>query len=276
MRWLVPFLCLPLLLAVSEVEADEIHLRGGAVIEGKATAQGDKLLIELDAGRISVPLADVVRVDSKATPLERFDTQFAALDPNDVRGHMKLAAFCREHGLVARERELLTRVIELEPDHAEARSRLGYVRTERGWRTEEERMRDAGLVRHGNRWLTPEALATEEQRAAELETAKLERDRARIELQLSERRLVAQERSERQAPAREATDATSDAARASGVLFPLPLWPGPFGVYPGHGCGALPCLAPPRPGPEPSFINGAHDPRNTTFSLPGVRDPRLR
>jgi hypothetical protein len=61
--------------------------------------------------------------------VRRVAARYAQLKPGDVRGLLELADFCRDHGMPARERELLERVIEHAPDHAQGRARLGYVRT---------------------------------------------------------------------------------------------------------------------------------------------------
>jgi len=58
--------------------------------------------------------------------------------PDTVEGQLKLADWCRKELLADQERAHLTRVVELDMDHAEARGRLGFRRVDGQWRSEEE------------------------------------------------------------------------------------------------------------------------------------------
>lgn len=58
---------------------------------------------------------------------------------DDAEGHLSLADWCREHNLEDRERAHLSRVVELAPDHRDARRRLGHTRVGGQWLTAEER-----------------------------------------------------------------------------------------------------------------------------------------
>lgn len=57
-------------------------------------------------------------------------------------GQLVLADWCAENGLAAQERAHLTRVIELNPDHAAARQRMGFVREGREWISRQEIARE--------------------------------------------------------------------------------------------------------------------------------------
>ncbi len=56
-----------------------------------------------------------------------------------LAGHWELANWCRENKLAEREMAHLWRVIELAPDHTEARQRLGHIQVNGQWLTAEER-----------------------------------------------------------------------------------------------------------------------------------------
>jgi hypothetical protein len=58
--------------------------------------------------------------------------------PLTAAGQMGLANWCKDRGLRDRERAHLTKVVELEPDHAEARRRLGFRRVGLDWLSEDE------------------------------------------------------------------------------------------------------------------------------------------
>jgi len=74
---------------------------------------------------------------------------------DDLAGNLSMAKWCRQHQLAAQERAHLSRVIDFSPDHALARSRLGYRRTNSEWKTKTEIRRESerdearriGLVR---------------------------------------------------------------------------------------------------------------------------------
>lgn len=58
--------------------------------------------------------------------------------PDTLAGHLELADWCRQRKLADRERAHLTRVLEFDPNHAVARSRLGYRQIDGAWFSPEE------------------------------------------------------------------------------------------------------------------------------------------
>ena len=58
--------------------------------------------------------------------------------PNTPAGQRGLAAWCEAHHLPDQQRAHLTRVLQLTPDDAEARAKLGYVRINGRWVVQEE------------------------------------------------------------------------------------------------------------------------------------------
>lgn len=258
---------------VPRAAADDVHLDNGEVIEGRATRSGDRIVIEMESGQISLSADSVKHIEKRESSVERFDKLYRELKPEDVDKRMRLADYCHDHGMRERERALLQQVIEREPNHEQARSRLGYVKTPRGWVTYAEHMRAQGNVQRDGQWVSREqaveldraeaqARAAARSAAAEsdieakkvaLERQKLELERERLEL---ERSHTAQTR----APV--------------------------LGYYGGYGVGQRYLPHPhikPAPsrgsrgtgGYEPSFpINGMRDPRDDSWSLPGFRNPR--
>ena len=53
-------------------------------------------------------------------------------------GQFELAQWCAKRGLEDQERAHLTRVLEIDPNHAEARERLGFRRVDGVWLSDEE------------------------------------------------------------------------------------------------------------------------------------------
>lgn len=234
-----------LLLIAGSARADEIHLEGGRRIEGTATYEGDKVIVELESGRISFPRSAVQKVVRTSSALAEAQRRQAALSPNDVAGMLRLADFCRDHELRGHERALLERIVARDPDHAEARRRLGYVRTSEGWITTAELARRTDEARRARR--QSELSLANQQAALKLAEAKLERERAEL--------------------ARTRTAATR-ASEPVVVPYPYPLY-APYTFAPMRGRAAL---SPPS-GPPAFPIPGVRDPRDTSFSLPGVREP---
>ncbi len=64
--------------------------------------------------------------------------------PATVEGQMELARWCAMHSLPDRARAHLTALLEIDPDHAEARRLLGYRQVDGVWLSEEE-IREAGI-----------------------------------------------------------------------------------------------------------------------------------
>lgn len=134
--------------------ADRTYLVGGTVIDGKATTKNGKVVIQTESGEIAVPVESVARIERGDPSVNHFDARYAALRPGDVHGRLELADYCRAHDLRARERKLLLEVIEIDRDNEVARTRLGYVKTEYGWLTQEEAMQTKGLVREDGKWVS--------------------------------------------------------------------------------------------------------------------------
>jgi hypothetical protein len=239
--------------------ADRTILVGGTVLEGKATRKGDKVVIRLEAGEISVPADSVERIEKSESVVGEFDTRYAALQKGDVKARLALADYCRDHAMRAEERRLLLQVIDLDADNAAARARLGFVKTETGWLTREDAMRAKGMVEHDGRWMTPADAAAFERARVEREAAVERRDAEETELAARRAQLSAQQ---------------SELDAQGSRLPPDPYYSGytpyyggyysaPYGYGYGYGaygragaCFGRPCGAPLRaaPRPAPAFV----------------------
>jgi len=211
-------------LLASVAHADRVHLVSGAVIEGKVTRAGDRVLIEIESGQLGIPKDQVARIDPGSSPVQQFEERRAQLQPRDVPGRLALANYCRDHGMTAREQQLLREVIALSPDHAEARARLGYVRQDQRWVEREQSLRAQGLVQHEGRWLTREQVLEIERLRAAAETAAHERDKARAEAETARAEL---ETRKQEASAAETASAAPSAPPPAPQYQPLLFWPGP-------------------------------------------------
>ena len=218
--------------------ADEVHLESGRSIEGEVRAQGDKVVIATESGHIAISRGDVARIEHATAPLVEAERREAKLAPDDRAGLLQLADFCRDHGLGGKERDLLQRLLVLEPDHEAARRRLGFVRTDKGWTPRRE------VVRR-------EAAQDRERQQADLELRQ-----KRTELALAEAKL-AREKAPPPPPAEPTPTATTPLPTYAPLLV-APYYPGPAAAFP------LRVPHPVMPPPQvqgPAFpINGARDP----------------
>jgi hypothetical protein len=265
-------------LAASTARADRVFLKGGAVIDGKVSEADGKIVVQVESGSLSFRADEIERVERGPTQEERFEEQLAKIPPRDVAALLKLADYCRDHDQPAREREVLRKVIEADPNHAEARARLGYVHTDAGWITRDEQRRNEGLVQYQGQWVTRAQKLELEKLDAQTRVARLEREKAEVELHVREVELE----TKKVAAEEERAQASTRANRvypAYGYGPYLPYYGYGFGyssVGPGQVCRHATCRNPPRlpsrPQPEP-FINGVRPPSDTSFSLPGVRNP---
>jgi len=208
--------------------ADRVVLVGGEVLEGKATRQGDKITVEVEAGQISVPAEAVARIERSESLVSQFDARYAALRPGDVQGRLNLADYCRDHGMRAREHKLLLEVLEVDRDNAQARARLGYVKTDTGWVTEADAMRAKGLVQYEGRWVTPAESLDLERRREDARAADRRRE-AEADLE-AKRAQVAADRAEL-----DREQSRIEAARAATALtypsYYAPVYPAPFATF---------------------------------------------
>lgn len=138
---------------------DEVLLKNGGKILGRLIPPASSNASEVRIGTtdgITVTLAEEEVKDTKliGPAAEEYGKQLA-LTPDTTEGHMRLADWCVKNGAVSRQRIHLQRVLEMDPDHAEARKKLGYRRMVDGtWGTTEDEMRAQGKVYYKGRWIT--------------------------------------------------------------------------------------------------------------------------
>jgi hypothetical protein len=259
---------------VARVHADQVHLVGGTQLEGKATRQGDKVVVEMESGQIVLSADSVERIERGQSTVQRYELAESKLQPGDVKARLALADFCRDHAMPARERALLRQVIELDADQPEARARLGYVRTPAGWVTHDEQMRARGFVRRDGQWLSQERALELDRLHAEADAAARDRERAQAALDAQRAELAARQRELDQEAERIASQppaAVPSYGYGYGYGYGLGYWPGHGAA---HGPGPRPWASTPGGSGRPFPIAGVRDPRSTSWPLNGVRDPR--
>ena len=231
--------------------ADDIYLRGGAKLEGRATREGDTVVVRMESGEVRLPSETVERIETRVSHADVVERKRAALRADDIEGRLELAAYCREHDLRATERALLLEVLDRAPNHARARRLLGFVKTDAGW---VDRSRELQAERDADQRARLERMHAE---ARDAERAKAEREVKQAELEAQRAR-------------EDAARARAEAAAAQQQPY---LW-APANYEP-RGRRPERRQTTPQASPAPSFpINGARDPRDGSHPLNGTKDPR--
>lgn len=219
--------------------ADAVYLQGGHVLEGTATIDGDKVTVELESGRMAFDRSDVLRIEKGTSPLDEVDAREKKLAKDDLPGMLELANYCREHGLTGRERTLLERVLAREPEHAEARRRLGYVREGKLWVLRSEQLRKERMAQGSRR----ENELAHKREQMELEEATARRARAQAELKQAQLQLELERQPQVSPPP------------------PSSTWYGPVTFSPGYYRAPLHQPSPSNAG-QNNFINGQRSPQS--------------
>jgi hypothetical protein len=151
-----------LLVAASAAPADVFVLRGGVRVTGQLlnpdqsprqqyivqTADGAK--VTLDADQVQ----QILRPKAEEVEYERIRPTYA----DTAAAQWELAQWCRTHRLPAQRDVHLRRVIELEPNHVEARHALGYSQVDGQWVTQDEIMIQRGYQRYKGQWKLPQEI----------------------------------------------------------------------------------------------------------------------
>ena len=170
-----------LLLASTVVRAETFLLKSGGRIDGelqnprRAPAEPYQLKTALGV-KLSLPPAQVSRIIVKSDVQKQYDAQVLAM-ANTAEAHWQLAEWCKEAGLPDARKRHLQAILDLEPNHEQARAALGFGRIGDRWMTMDDVMLGLGYVRAGGVWKTPQLLELETTaRESELAVKRLRRD----------------------------------------------------------------------------------------------------
>ena len=166
-------LILSLVLAAASsltAHADVVELKNGGKIHGEIANASDKraanYVISTDGGgRMTIPRSEVVRVVSQSPLQEEYHRRtLAAADTVDA--HWQLAQWCRQQKLIDEYRGELAKILELDPNHEQARLALGHQKQSGGWRSRDEVMAARGLVWYDGKYYTQHHIELLEQAKA--------------------------------------------------------------------------------------------------------------
>ena len=266
-------------LAPGLAAADQVFLTSGGEITGDIIERRPSaLVLDVGAGRVTLPMSIVVRVVSSTTDLGLFRSRAQALAARDVSGWLDLAAWAQGHELASQAREAWEHVLAVDPGNSAAQLGLGHVRVGDRWMTVSEANRARGLVEFEGHWVTPEERQTlVADRVAYAEERQAERE---ADARVREAEARARE-AEARASAAEAEARQGEEPVASGIPYPYLLGPSygplvafPFPVRPHHhhhgSTGFVPPVrvAPPPPRRDPAPVPA---PARVPGSLP-LRD----
>jgi hypothetical protein len=153
---------LVVLLMLTPMAAAEVFvLSGGGRLTGDLLNPNQsprkQYVIQTDAAKVTLDAARVKKVLRPRAGEAEYE-RIAPTYPDTAAAQWELAQWCRDHKLTVQRHAHLRRVIELDPNHAEARRALGYHRVDGQWITYDEIMAKRGYVKHNGKWLLPQEL----------------------------------------------------------------------------------------------------------------------
>jgi hypothetical protein len=123
-----------LLLLVSAARADEVTLKNGAKFTGIAREEGDKVVLEMAIGTVTIPKDDVASVTYARTELHEFhDKLKACATVDDALALARAQKLSRLRALASEK------AVAFDAENAEARKALGHEKVEGRWTSRQER-----------------------------------------------------------------------------------------------------------------------------------------
>jgi hypothetical protein len=147
------FVPLVLLLA-SAASADEVVLNSGGKLVGKATRVGDDVVVATPHGETRVKFEAVKSITPGRTVWDDYADKLKALDAKDAAAQVALGDWCKDHELAVESQKHWKNAIEIDPDQADARKRLGFMRYDDKWLTIEDYYKARGFVKVGDEWIS--------------------------------------------------------------------------------------------------------------------------
>ncbi len=144
------------------VRGEIFELFNGGRVEGTLLNTDESprktYVIQTKAGQLTLTAAQVKGIAAKSEEEIWYETNLPRM-PNDVAGHLTMAAECKSRKLEAQRVYHLEQVLKVEPDNETARRELGYSRLEGAWIKTDLWHRERGFVKDGGRWRLPQEVA---------------------------------------------------------------------------------------------------------------------
>ncbi len=153
---------LVLALSAHSALAEVFELVGGGRIVGELVNRNENR-----PKQYVIQVADGAQVTLDATQVEKVrrlrgdEAEYERIRPtyaDTAAAQWELAQWCLEHKLKTQRETHLRRVIELDPEHVEARHALGYSQLNGKWTTRDEVMIDRGYRKYKGKWMSPQEI----------------------------------------------------------------------------------------------------------------------
>lgn len=151
--------------------ASTLVLKNGGRVSGEITnpQQKPRKLYEVrtpGGATLSIAADQVSQVLDPNNLLPKYEEWLSKMPPN-AEGNWKMARWCEDNQLVEERLHHLRAVIQLDPDHAQAREALGYKKAANGaWENPDESWTSIGYKKVGNKYLSQQQIEIELQAAA--------------------------------------------------------------------------------------------------------------
>jgi len=113
--------------------ADVVYLKDGGKLEGKVSEQGDTVIVRIGSIKTTIEKDRVLRIEKKMPPREEYRRRLDRVPAKDAAALYELGMWCLDRKLASESRDCFARVLSVDPNHQEARRRLGHVVREGKW-----------------------------------------------------------------------------------------------------------------------------------------------
>lgn len=147
-----------------EVRADVIYKKDGGKLTGTIDASksdANHVTIKTRFGTFKVSQDKIEKIEFQQEKVEEYKEK-AKTFKQTADDQYKLALWCLENDYRQEYEKHLKRVIELDPDHQEARTRLGYRLYDGQWKTREQYYEDQGYVKYRGEYVLPQEMERRE------------------------------------------------------------------------------------------------------------------
>ncbi|MDA1138455.1 MAG: DUF1570 domain-containing protein [Planctomycetota bacterium] len=118
---------------VNVAHGDILHFKDGRKLEGDVKEKDGAINIKTRFGTFNFQKAEIERIEKARTPAQEYKARADELAQDDVAGHSSLASWCKSKKLYKEMKHELELVLQLNPDHPEAREALGFEKIDGKW-----------------------------------------------------------------------------------------------------------------------------------------------
>lgn len=121
------------MLLAASAAADTVFLVDGGSYKGKVRREGDKVIVEIPNGSITLDRARVARIEFDDDLFATLAERRRGLDSHDADGHYELGRWALANDMPGPARDLFTTAQGINPKHAGANLMLGWVFLDGSW-----------------------------------------------------------------------------------------------------------------------------------------------